>query len=417
MQPRLRGRQRECDVLDNLLASVRTGESRVLVLRGEAGIGKTALLEHLADGASGFRVARAAGVESEMGLPHAGLHQLCAPFADGIDSLPGPQRDALRTAFGQLGGDAPNRFLVGVAVLGLLSDVAEEAPLVWIVDDAHWLDEASTQTLAFVARRLEAESVGMVVAMRDHAGKDAFVGLDELVVRGLGERDARALLETVLTGPLDDRVRDRLVAETSGNPLALLELPRGLAPGEMAGGFGLPDASSLAGRIEESFRRRLAPLPSSTRKLLLVAQRSRPATRYRYGARLAPSAWSPQRGRQRGTSSSSADTCVSGIPSSDRPCTGRHRGRSASAHTARWPSQRTRRSIPTGAPGTARTGPRYPTRTSPPSSSTRPGVHGPRRPGRCRGVSRARGGVDARACAPSPAGARRGPEQAARRRA
>ena len=271
MQPRLRGRRRECDVLDDLLAGVRTGESRVLVLRGEAGIGKTALLEHLAGNASGFRVARAAGVESEMELAHAGLHQLCAPFADRIESLPGPQRDALNTAFGRRGGDPPNRFLVGVAVLGLLSDVAEEMPLLWIVDDAQWLDEASTQTLAFVARRLGAESVAMVVAVRDRAAKDDFVGLDELVVSGLGERDARALLETVLTGPLDDRVRDRLVAETSGNPLALLELPRGLTPAEMAGGFGLPDASSLAGRIEESFRRRLAPLPPSTRMLLLVA--------------------------------------------------------------------------------------------------------------------------------------------------
>ena len=215
MQPRLRGRRRECEVLDDLLASVRTGESRVLVLRGEAGIGKTALLDHLAGSASGFRVARAAGVESEMELAYAGLHQLCAPFADRIDSLPGPQRDALSTAFGRRGGDAPNRFLVGLAVLGLLSDVAEEKPLLWIVDDAQWLDEASSQTLAFVARRLGAESVAMVVAMRDPAGKDDFARLDELVVRGLGERDARALLETVLTGPLDDRVRDRLVAETA----------------------------------------------------------------------------------------------------------------------------------------------------------------------------------------------------------
>ena len=271
MQPRLRGRRRECEVLDDLLASVRTGESRVLVLRGEAGIGKTALLDHLAGGASDFRVARAAGVESEMELALAGLHQLCAPFADRIDILPGPQRDALSTAFGRRGGDAPNRFLVGLAVLGLLSDVAEEKPLLWIVDDAQWLDEASSQTLAFVARRLGAESVAMVVAMRDPARKDDFAQLDELVVRGLGERDACALLETVLAGPLDDRVRDRLVAETAGNPLALLELPRGLTPAEMAGGFGLPYASSLASRIEESFRRRLAPLPPSTRTLLLVA--------------------------------------------------------------------------------------------------------------------------------------------------
>ncbi len=176
MQPTLRGRRRECEVLDDLLASVRTGQSRVLVLRGEAGIGKTALLEHLGASASGFRVARAAGVESEMELPHAALHQLCAPFADRIDGLPGPQRDALGTAFGRHGGDAPSPFLVGLAVLGLLSDVADEKPLLLIVDDAQWLDEASSQTLAFVARRLGAESVAMVVAMRDPPERTTSVG-------------------------------------------------------------------------------------------------------------------------------------------------------------------------------------------------------------------------------------------------
>jgi DNA-binding CsgD family transcriptional regulator/tetratricopeptide (TPR) repeat protein len=271
MQPRLRGRRPECEVLDDLLARVRTGQSQVLVLRGEAGIGKTALLDRLAASASGFRIVRAAGVESEMELAHAGLHQLCAPFADQIESLPGPQRDALGTAFGRRDGDAPNRFIVGLAVLGLLSEVAVEQPLLWMVDDAQWLDAASSQTLAFVARRLGAESVAMVVAMRDPDREDDFARLDELVVHGLGDRDARGLLETVLTGPLDDRVRDRLVAETRGNPLALLELPRGLTPAEMAGGFGLPHASSLTSRIEESFRRRLAPLPPSTRTLLLVA--------------------------------------------------------------------------------------------------------------------------------------------------
>ena len=272
MQPGLLGRRRECEVIDDLLATVRTGESRVLVLRGEAGTGKTALLEHLAGSATGFRVARAAGVESEMELAYAGLHQLCAPFAERIERLPGPQRDALGTAFGLRSGDAPNRFLVGLAVLGLLSDVAEENPLLWMVDDIQWLDEASSQALAFVARRLAAESVAMVVATRDPAREHKFVGFDELIVRGLGERDARALLESVLTGPLDERVRDRLVAETRGNPLALLELPRGLTPAEMAGGFGLPYASSpLTTRIEESFRRRLAPLAPDTRMLLLVA--------------------------------------------------------------------------------------------------------------------------------------------------
>src|SRR4051812_22769951 len=271
MQPRLRGRRSECGALDDLLARVRTGQSRVLVLRGEAGIGKTALLDWLAGNAPDFRIVRAAGVESEMELAYAGLHQLCAPFADQIDSLPGPQQDALGIAFGRRDGDAPNRFIVGLAVLGLLSEVAEEQSLLWMVDDAQWLDAASSQTLAFVARRLEAESVAMVVAMRDHEREDDFVRLDELVVSGLEERDAHSLLATVLTGPLDDRVRDRLVAETRGNPLALLELPRGLTPAEMAGGFSLPHASSLTSRIEESFRRRLAPLPPSTRTLLLVA--------------------------------------------------------------------------------------------------------------------------------------------------
>jgi DNA-binding CsgD family transcriptional regulator len=271
MQQRLRGRRREFGVLDDLLASVRTGHSRALVLRGEAGIGKTALLEHLAANATDFRTARAAGVESEMELPYAGLYQLCAPFAEQIESLPGPQRDALATAFGRRDGDTPNRFVVGLAVLGLLSDVAEEQPLLWIIDDAQWLDESSSQTLAFVARRLGAESVAMVVALRDGDLEDDFAALDDLVVRGLKARDAKALLAMVLPGRLDDGVRDRLVAETGGNPLALLELPRGLTPAEMAGGFGLPPTSSLISRIEESFRRRLAPLPPSTRALLLVA--------------------------------------------------------------------------------------------------------------------------------------------------
>jgi DNA-binding CsgD family transcriptional regulator len=206
-----------------------------------------------------------------MELAYAGLQQLCAPFADRILNLPGPQRDAVSTAFGLRNGDAPDRFLVGLAALGLVSSVADETPLIWIVDDAQWLDEASSQSLAFVARRLGPEPVGMVLAMRDPVSQHAFDGVEELVVHGLGERDARALLATVLTGPLDERVRDRVVAETRGNPLALLELPRAMTPTEMAGGFGLPTGSSLSGRIEESFLRRLGPLPPSTRTLLLVA--------------------------------------------------------------------------------------------------------------------------------------------------
>jgi DNA-binding CsgD family transcriptional regulator len=270
-QPELLGRRIECAALDELVASVRAGSSRALVLRGEAGVGKSALLEYLVQRASGGAVARAAGVESEMELAFAGLHQLCAPFVDRLDRLPGPQREALGTAFGLRDGDAPDRFLVGLAVLSLLSDVAEERPLVAIVDDAQWLDAGSAQALAFVARRLGVESVGLVFAVREPAVERQFDGLAELIVDGLDDRDAHELLRGVITGPLDQRVRDRIVAETRGNPLALLELPRGRTPAELAGGFGLADGPALSGRIEESFRERLAPLPPSTRLLLLVA--------------------------------------------------------------------------------------------------------------------------------------------------
>jgi DNA-binding CsgD family transcriptional regulator len=273
-----RGRRRECDALDRLLADVRAGRSRVLVVRGEAGIGKTALLDHLAAGASGCRVARAAGVESEMELAFAGVHQLCVPLLDRLPRLPEPQREALATAFGLSAlraGAAPDRFLVGLAVLGLLSDAAAKRPLVCLIDDAQWLDRASAQVLAFVARRLLAESVALVFAVREPGGGQAdgqaFAGLPPLAVGGLGDDDARALLDAVLPGRLDERVRERVVAEARGNPLALLELPRGLTAAEMAGGFALPDAGPLASRIEQSFLRQLHALPDETRRLLLTA--------------------------------------------------------------------------------------------------------------------------------------------------
>ena len=258
-------------MLDQLVASVRAGPSRALVLRGEAGVGKSALLEYLVQHAPGCAIARTVGVESEMELAYAGLQQLCGPFLDRIERLPGPQRDALGTAFGLHEGDAPDRFLVGLAVLSLFSDVAEDRPLVCVVDDAQWLDAASAQALAFAARRLGAESVGLVFAVREPSDERRFEGLPELAVGGLDDRDAHELLATVVTGPLDERVRDRIVAETGGNPLALLELPGGWTPAELAGGFGLLDGPALSGRIEQSFRERLAPLPPATRLLLLVA--------------------------------------------------------------------------------------------------------------------------------------------------
>jgi len=221
----LRGRRRECDLLDRLLDAVRGGESRALVVRGEPGVGKTALLDYLVGQASGCGVARASGVESEMELAFAGVHQLLSPMLERLERLPAPQGEALRTAFGMSTGSAPDRFLVALATLSLLADVAEEHPLVCLVDDEQWLDQVSAQVLGFVARRLVAESVGLVFATR--VPGDELVGLPELVVEGLGETDARALLEAALTGPLDARVRDRIVLETGGNPLALLELPRG----------------------------------------------------------------------------------------------------------------------------------------------------------------------------------------------
>jgi DNA-binding CsgD family transcriptional regulator len=267
----LRGRRNQCEVLDRQLQRVRAGESSVLVVRGEAGVGKTALLEYVAERASGCRIARIAGVESEMELAFAGLHQLCAPMLDGLDGLPGPQGNALRAAFGMQDGDVPERFLVALSVLTLLAEAAEVEPLICLVDDVQWLDRASAQTLAFVARRLLAEQIAMVFAVREPNDVNELTGLPELVVGGLADGDARSLLASAMPGRLDERVLDQIVAETRGNPLALLELPRGLTPAQLAGGFGLPDARPLASRVEETFVQRVRSLPRETQRLLLVA--------------------------------------------------------------------------------------------------------------------------------------------------
>jgi DNA-binding CsgD family transcriptional regulator len=265
----LLGRRRECAELDRLVAAVRAGESRALVVRGEAGVGKTALLDRLAESAAGCLVVRAAGVESEMELPFAGLHQLCASLLEFRSGLPEVQRDALVTAFGLGSGASPDRFLVGLAALGLLSEAAGARPLVCIVDDAQWLDEASAQALSFVAHRVSMESVALVFGVR---GRDSeWTGAPELLVEGLAKADAQALLGSAIPGPLDPRVSERIVAETGGNPLALLELPRGLDAAELAGGFGLSDPRTLTGRIEESFLRRLGALGPESRQLLLLA--------------------------------------------------------------------------------------------------------------------------------------------------
>src|SRR3954452_5129395 len=265
----LRGRRDECAVIDRLLEGAVEGRSGVLLVRGEAGVGKTALLTYAIESASDLTVLRAAGVESEMELPFAALHQLCAPMLDRLERLPGPQRDALQTIFGLSAEAVPDRFLVGLATLSLLAEVAEERPLLCVVDDGQWLDHASVQALAFAARRLLAEHVVMLFSARDPS--DELTGLPELVVEGLRDADARAILGSMIPGRLDERVTDQLVAEAGGNPLALLELPRELSAARLAGGFGLPGAVSLSGRIERSFLQRLEVLPEGTRRLLLVA--------------------------------------------------------------------------------------------------------------------------------------------------
>src|SRR6516164_8389563 len=262
-------RQRERAALDGFLGDLRSGRGRALVVRGEAGVGKSALLEYAAGAAADMRVVRAAGVESEMELAFAGLHLLCAPLLDRLEGLPGPQRDALGIAFGLREGDAPDRFLVGLAVLTLLSEVAGDRPLLCVVDDAQWLDTASAQVLVFAARRLLAEPVGLVFAARDPG--EQFRGLPDLEVRGLPDQDARTLLRSVVRFRVDERVRDRILAEADGNPLALLELPRGLGPTQLAGGFGLVEAQAIPARIEQGFRLRLEALPADTRSLMLVA--------------------------------------------------------------------------------------------------------------------------------------------------
>ena len=268
---RLRGRGRERERLGRLLTGIRSGRSGVLVVRGEAGIGKTALLEHLVEQASGCTVARAAGVQADMELPFAGLQQLFGSMLGSLERLPGPQRDAVEVAFGLRSAPAPDRFEVGLAILGLLAEVSEQEPLVCVIDDAQWLDQVSARTLAFVARRLMAESVALVFAVRDPADEQTFAGLPELIVGALNDEDARGLLELAIAGRVDERVVDRIVAETRGNPLALLELPRGLSAAELAGGFGVSSTQQLSARLEQSFLARVRSMPDQTQRFLLLA--------------------------------------------------------------------------------------------------------------------------------------------------
>ena len=373
-RPGLLGRRAEREALDRLVAGVQAGHSQVLVLRGEAGSGKTALLDYLLERASACRIARAAGIESEQGLAFAGLHQLCGPFLNRIDHLPGPQRDALGTAFGRRGGPAPDRFLAGLAVASLLSAAAADRPLLCVVDDAQWLDRATAQALAFVARHLVAEPVAVVIATRPAAGEPGssepdLAGLTGLSVGGLGGADARSLLESAVPGRLDERVRDRIIAETRGNPGALLELARA----DLAGGFGLPGATAVSGCIEESFRRRLAPLPAATRRLLLLAAADpagdpilvwRAAGHFDVAADAAAAAAAA-------ACSSRAGRCGSATRWPGTRPTGPPHRPSARPPTTRWPRPPIPLLIPTAAPGTTPTPSTGWTRTPPPGSSAR----------------------------------------------
>ena len=265
------GRTSERALLDGLLERVREGESEVLVIRGEAGMGKTALLRYAARQASGFRIAELTGVEAEMELPFAGVHHLCGLMLDRLERLPAPQRDALSVALGLAAGQVPDRFLVGLAVLSLLATVAEERPLLCLVEDAQWLDAASSQILGLVARRVRAESVAILVAVREPAAAHDFDDLAELRLEGLADQDARALVRGVVTGRLDSHVVERVVAETGGNPLALLELPVRMTAAELAAGFQFPVAGELPAHIEHHYLRRIRELPEATQRLVLLA--------------------------------------------------------------------------------------------------------------------------------------------------
>ncbi len=273
--PAFRGRARERHAVDGLLDRVRGGGSAVLVIRGEAGIGKTSLMRHCARQAAGCRLVQVDGVESEMKLPFAALHQLCRPMLSCLAALPEPQQRALQVAFGLAAEPAPDRFVVGLAVLSLLAAFAVARPLVCLIDDAQWLDEASSQVIGFVGRRLLAEPVGLLFAVREASDERLYPGLPALTIEGLTDEDARALLTAAVPGHLDQRVSARIIAETGGNPLGLLELAREMTEAELAGGFAGQHQPSRSGHLQSELQdlylRRIRVLPGPAQQLMLLA--------------------------------------------------------------------------------------------------------------------------------------------------
>ncbi|MCU1659377.1 MAG: transcriptional regulator, luxR family [Pseudonocardiales bacterium] len=261
--------RRNCVELEQLIGRVRFGQGGSLVVLGEAGAGKTTLLGKSLDLATGCRVVDLGGVATESELAFAAIHRLSEQMWDGLERLPDPQADALRSALGLTTAGGPDGLLVGLAVRSLLAGAADQRPLVCLVDDAQWLDGPSARALAFVARRLDALPVGLVFAARER--REELVGLPEVAVEGLSVAEARSLVDRAFPGPFDDDVRARIVSETQGNPVAVADTLRLLSPVAIAGGFGAPSAIPLPTAMEESFRRRLEPLPDDTRLLLLVA--------------------------------------------------------------------------------------------------------------------------------------------------
>jgi hypothetical protein len=354
----LLGRAGECAVVDGVLSQARAGASGVLLVAGEPGVGKSALLEYAvaSASASGFQVVRAAGVEPEMELAFAGLQQLCAPLLDGLAELPGPQRSAIETAFGVSAGVPPDPFFVGLGVLGLLSAAAVARPLLCVVDDVQWLDQASARALGVAARRLQADAVTVLLAGRELGELAGAAGPAEMRLAGLADTDARALLASVLPQWVDQKVIDRIVAESAGNPLALLELPRGMTPAELAGGPGFGGTAGLPGRIEDSFLRRLELLPELTRRLALLAAADPAGDAALLWRACALAGIDP------GAAGPAEDAglvqvghgCGSSTRWSARQCSGQLRHRSGGPRTACWQRRPTRPPIRAGAPGTGR---------------------------------------------------------------
>ena len=376
LQMQLRGRTSECAALDAHLEAARAGDSRAIVLRGEAGIGKTALLDYMAERSQGCRVIRAVGIESEMELPFAAVHQLSQPLLDGLERLPPPQREALETAFGLSSGQPPDRFFVGLALLSQLSDFADARPLVCLVDDAQWLDRSSAQVLSFVARRLRVESVVIVLAERDGDAVSEFEGLPELRLRGLSEEDAAELVTSATLGPVDKLVRGRILAEARGNPLALLELSRGRSSGAVVRRLCCSEQLALAqpdpGGIPPPHRSVAERYATS-----VAAGGGRPGGRSQpvlAGGLRARASWlQPRRPPRRKGCSRSTHAWDSGTRFCARRSTRRRRRRSAAASTEHWPRSPIPRSTPIAVPGTAPRPCSVPTMPWPPSSSGRPG--------------------------------------------